>query len=131
MLSGWTLSHGWRQVPYLEIINNVTYKHRVAGKADVSAIDRIYDKLDAGLDLVGSVLNRTREPEREITPISTPPIIESRAPKQLGAGFRIIEAIDASTGVETFTVTNGVAKAECSSRALAEKILKAMSEATR
>ena len=113
----------------MELLNNVTYKHRVAGKADVSAIDRIYDKIDATIDLVGSALG-IGVTQRDPSPVSTPPIIESRAPKQLG-GFRIIEAIDANTGVETFIVTNGSAKAECSSRELAENILKAMAEATR
>ena len=128
MLSGATLTRGRHQVPYLEIINNVTYKHRVAGDPITNTIDQLYDKLDAGIDLVGSVF-RTREPERVAEPISSTPVIESRAPKQLG-GFRIIEATDAITGVDSFVVTNGNAKAECSTRELAEKILKAMSEAT-
>jgi len=128
MLSVATLSQGRDQDPYLELLNNVTYKHRVAGKADTSGIDRIYDKIDATIDLVGSVLNGTRV-RGEDGP-AAPSIESPRAPKQLG-GFRIIEATDAETGADTFIVTNGSAKAECSSRELAEKILKAMTEATR
>lgn len=128
-----TLSQGRDQVLYLENVNNVTYKHRVADDAINGKVDRFYDKVDAGIDALGSVFGVTTKTVRGNGAPTGTPAIEARTTKQLGSAkpFRIIEATDAITGIDSFTVTNGTVKAELPTRELAEKILKAMEEAAR
>lgn len=52
-------------------------------------------------------------------PITPPTAIESKPVTQ---PFRIVESLD-EKGVKTFTVTNGIATADCKSRAFAEQVL--------
>lgn len=104
----------------------------------LSAIDRVFDLVDSVVDKTDRVLNRskyteeqhrarrsTKKPER----IDTAPSVKvAKTTAIVRRQFRIVEALDATTGQAIFVVTNdnGSARAECSTREMAEKILRAL-----
>ena len=124
--------------------------------SNLSAIDRVFDFVDSAVDKVDRVLNRAKYTEeqhrerrtRKQVVIDTASAVkvarspgdlrvvkaETSAPSSSVAlatrRFRIVEAVDASSGQTIFVVTNGGdARAECSTRVLAEKILRALETA--
>lgn len=109
----------------------------------LSAIDRVFDLVDSGVEKIDRVLNRTKYTEeqhearrgRRQVVIDTAATIKVAKKKPAPATttalatrtFRIVESIDAASGQMLFVVTNGgSARAECTSRELAEKILRAL-----
>lgn len=103
----------------------------------ITAIDRVFDLVDSVVDKADHALNRTKLTEeqhraRRAKIIDTAPAVKvatketapSTATGLVRRRFRIIEAIAAETGQTIFVVTDGGnARAECSTRELAEKIL--------
>lgn len=108
-----------------------------------ASIDRFFDLVDSVVDNSAHVLNRQKQAAtrtaRKAQTIDTSPTVKVAKPapapsKETAIArrqFRIVEAIDATTGQPTFVVTNtrGDSRAECSSRAMAEKILHALETA--
>jgi hypothetical protein len=106
----------------------------------ISAIDRLFDFIDKGVEATDRVLNRgkrvaeqqkARRDRREVIDAqSTPKATKKPASTTAVAKrphFYIVEAIDAKSGTTIFVVTDGGnARTECSSRAFAEKILRAL-----
>jgi exosome complex RNA-binding protein Rrp4 len=102
-----------------------------------SAIDRVFDLVDSVVDKTDRVLNRTKYTEEQHrarrakrADVDTAPGVRvvKGAPRSTSTAlatrrFQIIEAIAAETGTTIFVVTNGDVRAECTTRALAEKIL--------
>lgn len=106
--------------------------------ADTSGIDRFFDLIDSGVEKVDRVLNRTKYTEdkhkarraaiddKQAKPPKVTPAPASSSTAVATRRFRIIEAVDAQSGETIFVVTDGNARAECSTRELAEKILRAV-----
>jgi hypothetical protein len=122
----------------------------------IGAIDRFFDVVDGGVGAVDRVLNRTkhteeqarnhrakrapdakRSPEErasrapevidvEVTSRPAPVPTKDRKLTVAGQRFRIVEVIAPDTGNTIFVVTNGSERAECATRALAEKILRGL-----
>lgn len=106
----------------------------------VSAIDRVFDAVDSFADKADRVLNRTKHTEDQLrvrrarrADVDTSPSVKVRRPSSSTAlatrRFQIVEAIAAESGTAIFIVTNGDVKAECNTRAIAEKILHALETA--
>jgi hypothetical protein len=112
----------------------------------ISAIDRVFDLVDNSVEKIDRVLNRTKYTEEQHAfrraklpvVIDTAATVKVKKKKEASAPaatttalatrkFRIIESIDAASGKALFVVTNGAAaRAECTTRELAEKILHAL-----
>jgi hypothetical protein len=111
----------------------------------IGAIDRFFDAVDGGVGAVDRALNRTKQTEDQVqtrrakravpnvidveaTSSPTPTSAPSNARKLPSAvqRYRIVESIAPDTGTTIFIVTNGSERAECPTRALAEKILHAL-----
>jgi hypothetical protein len=107
-----------------------------------SAIDRVFDLVDNGVEKIDRVLNRTKYTEeqhrtrrssRRAEVIDTAPVVKVKKAEASASStaiatrkFRIVETTSQS-GQMIFAVTNGgSARAECTSRELAEKILRAL-----
>ena len=127
----------------------------VVPDSTTAAIDRVFDLVDSFADKVDHAINRgkrTEEQHRARRAKRQPVMIDTAAtvkvdkvkPKPETAEaptsstalatrprFRIIEAVAAESGQTIFVVTNGSpsARAECSTRELAEKILRALESA--
>ena len=121
--------------------------------SSTTAIDRVFDLVDSFADKADRVLNRKKYTEdqhqarrargakiskrSEVIDVDTAPtvkVVKPEAPASSSAiatrRFRIIEVVAAESGQTIFVVTNGAAaRAECSTRALAEKILRALETA--
>lgn len=109
----------------------------------IRAIDRVFDVIDGALSKADRVLNRakaTDERTRRVARgavVDTAPSVKVRAkggaklPKSAAsaAHFRIVEAIAAETGTPIFIVTNGAQRAECTTRELAEQVLRMLEAA--
>jgi hypothetical protein len=104
----------------------------------ITAIDRVFDLVDSVVDKADRVFNRAKYTDeqhraRRAKIIDTVPAVkavkkEASPPSSSTAivkrRFRIVEAIAAETGCAIFVVTDGgSARAECTTRELAEKIL--------
>lgn len=114
------------------------------GDPVIAAIDRVYDLVDVVVDRADRVLNRVDRvfrgaPHTAKVSKAAPKARRSRsalvvatatglATMKKSPSFRLVEAVDASTGVPVFIVTNGVQRAEWGTRELAVKCL-AMLEA--
>ena len=115
------------------------------------AIDRGFDLVDSVVAKIDHVLNRgksTGDQHRArrarqsdvIDATSSAKVVEKKllssspVPPSTALAvrrFRIVESIDASSGKTVFVVTNGgLARAECSTRDLADKILLALEAAS-
>lgn len=106
----------------------------------VSVVDRVYDTLERGAELVGAFLGVDVRDEvsaeiehRKAINASAPPAIapgreRSRfmLPLPEREPFRIIEAIDTTTGKTVWTVTNGCESADCPSAEFAQQVLEAL-----
>ena len=103
----------------------------------ISAIDRAFDAADKTLGALDRVLNRSERLDQKIRArgksIDTAPSVKVKKPSSSTVlatkpkpQFRIVEAIAAETGKTVFVVTNGTVRAECTTRELAEKILKGL-----
>jgi hypothetical protein len=94
-----------------------------------NAINSFYDLFDKVADGADRVLNhgkRTAQSSaRRSKAIDTAPSVKV-GKKTAAKRFRIIEAIAAETGSTIFVVTNGTVRAECTTRELAEKILRGL-----
>ena len=104
---------------------------------DTRGIDRFFDAVDSLVDKTDRVLNRTKYVEDKHKARRAEAIDgkqdgkQAKPPKATPASngtiatrrYRIIEAVDAQSGDTIFVVTDGKARAECSTRELAEKIL--------
>lgn len=112
--------------------------------ANTSSIDRIFDMVDSVVDKADRVLNRTKytEEQHRTRRAKKPVVIDTASTVKVAKAetsspstaiaprrFRIVEAIAAESGVAIFVVTNGTVRAECSTREMAEKILRAMETA--
>jgi hypothetical protein len=121
----------------------------------ISAIDRIFDLVDNLVERTDHALHRgkqteekhrarhTKKPPEAIdaastvkTPSSTTstpstPSTPSTSSTALATRrcFRIVESITPETGVMIFVVTNGAQRAECTTRELAEKIMRGLEAA--
>jgi hypothetical protein len=99
---------------------------------DTRGIDRFFDAVDSLVDKTDRVLNRTKYVEDKHKARRAEAIDGKQAKKPAPSTavasrrFRIIEATDAQSGDTIFVVTDGSARAECSTRELAEKILRAV-----
>jgi len=108
----------------------------------ISAIDRFFDALDRGAEIADRVVNRTKYTEEQQHRVrnnankKAPEVIDTTAavrahkPSPSTAlatrQFRIVETAVPETGVMIFVVTNGSVRAECTTRELAEKILRGL-----
>lgn len=100
-------------------------------------IDKFFDALDTGIDNFGKVLGHVKKSTTKGVNDQRAAAIDAHA-SEVGRGdptagtalavsrFKIIEATDAETGEPVFIVTNGTVKAECSTRAMAETIRRAV-----
>lgn len=105
----------------------------------LSAIDRVFDLVDSVVDKTDRVLNRAKYTEekqrsRRAKPekIDTAPTVKvAKATAIARRRFRVVEAIDATSGQAIFVVTNdsGSARAECSTREMAAQVLRALEAA--
>jgi hypothetical protein len=114
-----------------------------------SAIDRVFDLVDSVVDKADRVLNRAKytedqhrsrrgEKRAKVIDVDTSPSVktkttESKVPATTSMAvtskrFRVVEAI-APGGATIFVVTNGAVRAECTTRELAEKILRGLEAA--
>jgi hypothetical protein len=111
----------------------------------ISAIDRFFDIVDGGVEKIDHALNRgqrteglhrTRRQKREIIDAEAAEVIKGESPAKGPSTsalvrkphFYIVESIMPSGTI--FVVTDGGnARTECSSRAFAEKILRALEAA--
>jgi hypothetical protein len=106
----------------------------------MSGIDRVFDLVDSVVDKADRVLNRSKyieeqhharrshKPEK----IDAAPVVKTAKTTAIAKRrFRVVEALDASTGQAIFVVTNdsGSSRAECSTREMAEQILRALEAA--
>lgn len=99
------------------------------GDSGTAAIDRIFDLVDGFADkLDRSVGHVKRGDERGKVKVKVGAEQPSAAPAAVTTRpFRVIESIDAETGIASFVVTDGCGtRAECSTRELAEKIRHAL-----
>ncbi len=112
----------------------------------ITAIDRVFDLVDGAVDKVDRVLNRARytEEQHRARRAKRPVVIDTAAsvrvvstkaappsPAESSAiasrRFRVVEKVDSSSGSTIFVVTNGGDdRVECSTRELAQKILRAL-----
>jgi hypothetical protein len=107
------------------------------------AINRFFDAVDNGVDAASRVLNRTQRTEEQIREkhgkrrvvIDVKPSEKPQASSSPSAStavakrprHRILESVDPKSGCTIFVVTDGGAsRAECTTRELAEQILRAM-----
>lgn len=115
------------------------------GDSTLSAIDRVFDLVDSGVDKIDRVLNRGKytEEQHRVRRAKRPEVISAPAPKatkkKAAAAvsssalarkprFYIVESISPSGTL--FVVTDGgSARAECSTRELAEKLLRSLEAA--
>jgi hypothetical protein len=123
----------------------------------ITAIDRVFDLVDSVVDKADHVLNRAKRTEEQHrarhakrAEIDTAPSVKVKtggsnevrrdgSPSSSSVSspsttvarrrFRVVEAIAAETGKTIFVVTNGDVRAECTTRELAEKILRALEAA--
>lgn len=119
------------------------------GDSTTAKIDRFFNVVDATLDETSKIIGRAsqsgktagrvmhdagqavreareanpRANARSAKPPMPPP---PRSGVSRSSKVRIIESTDAQTGAAVFVVTNGVSRSECSSRALAETVARAM-----
>jgi hypothetical protein len=111
----------------------------------IEAIDRFFDLVDGGVEKINHALNRgqriegqqrARRQRREVIDVESAEVkaasAKDRAPSSSAlarkAHFYIVESITPSGTI--FVVTDGAnARTECSSRAFAEKILRALEAA--
>lgn len=91
-------------------------------------IDNFFNVLDAGLEEGIHLIDRFKQAHKVIERADArrQPIEMRPAPPPRGSRIRIIESIDAQTGQTVFVVTDGVVRSECSTRALAEDVKRAM-----
>lgn len=97
-----------------------------------SAIDRIFDSIDRGVDMFGRLVNHAKASEVNVektkrieTPAPAPACTSALVAKR--TKWRIIESCDAETGNELFIVTDGGnARAECTTRELAQRLLRTL-----
>lgn len=110
----------------------------MANNSGSSGIDAVYDLVDRFVENADRVFNRTKQTEdkhraRQARTVDTAPGVKTQpsTTKALARRrFRIVEAIDATSGQPTFVVTDGAdARVECGTRELAEKILVALEAA--
>lgn len=109
--------------------------------ADTKGIDRVFDLVDSMVEKADRVLNRAKYTDdahkirhattKKAVGTETSPVVQSFSTETAIAPrpFRIIEAVDSESGFTIFVVTNGSQRAECSTRELAEKILRMMEAA--
>ncbi len=109
----------------------------------ISAIDRVFDLVDSGVEKIDRVLNRGKYTEEQhrarrkrsevIDATSTEEAAKKDSPAKTAAStaiarkprFYVVESI--AGGTTLFVVTDGgSARAECTTRELAEKILRAL-----
>ena len=106
----------------------------------ISAIDRVFDLVDSVVDKTDRVLNRAKHTEEQHrarrakrSEVAAPSVKVDKEPSSSTAiatrRFRIVEAIAAESGSTIFVVTNGTVRAECTTRELAEKILRGLETA--
>ncbi len=101
--------------------------------AEASFIDRIFDRIDNGIDAVDRVVNRHKHAEDKILETKSPSPKAVSSKKQLAtvSRFRVEEVMDATTGEMVFVVTDGQGTScDCTSREIADRILQALEEKT-
>lgn len=103
----------------------------------LASIDRVFDLIDGVVDKADRVLNRNKRSEEtqrarraKRADVDTAPSVKVRSRTLAARRFEIVEAIDSVLGTTLFIVTNGDVKAECTSRAFAEQILRTLETAT-
>lgn len=95
-------------------------------------IDNFFDVVDRALGGADRVLNRSKYAEDKLkTPQESNVKVKVPSPYESSTAiatrrFHIIEALDAQTGETIFTVTDGNSSAACSTRELAERLLRAL-----
>lgn len=102
----------------------------------ISAIDRLFDLVDNGVEKVDHFVNRVKRTDdlhhkrvAERAPKAAAKAASTETSVARRPGFRLIEATDAQTGQTIFVVTNGTVKAECIKREDALELLRRL-EAT-
>ena len=113
-----------------------------------SAIDRLFDFIDSGVDAADRVLNRSKHTEdklqqqkrrvkhREVIDADSDSKPKAKASSSTAVAvakrpnFYIVEAADPKSGSTIFVVTDGGnARTECSTREFAAQILRALEKA--
>lgn len=126
-----------------------TYRSAKAGSVPdetTSAIDRIFDFIDSGVDAADRVLNRSKRTEEKLqqkargkrrevidaAAASPKPKTTTTAATAVVARphFYIVESVDPRSGNTIFVVTDGGnARTECATREFAAQILRALEKA--
>lgn len=110
-----------------------------------STIDRVFDLVDSVVDKADRALNRTKHTEEQHrirranrAEVDTAPSVKVKDAAAASTAlatrprFYIVEAIAEESGATIFVVTDGAhARAECTTRELAQKILRMLMEAPR
>jgi hypothetical protein len=102
----------------------------------LAAIDRVFDFVDDLADKADRVLNRSKRTEdpqrsRRARRPRVDTTVKGRPARAITSRrFEIVEAIDSVLGTTLFIVTNGDVRAECTSRAFAEQILRTLETAS-
>lgn len=93
-----------------------------------SLIDRGYDFVENFVDNVGRAIGIDTSPvKKSIASNAAAALPAQRSALALPAStFSILESLD-EKGKKTWTVTNGIESADCSSRAMAEQVLAVLS----
>lgn len=119
-----------------------SYRNVAVADSSTSAIDRVFDMIDSVVDKTDRVLNRTKYTEEQHRSrrakrpvIDTAPTVKTTASAPSSSSptstalatkrFRIVETAS-DNGTMIFVVTNGKVRAECTTRELAEKILRGL-----
>ena len=111
----------------------------------ISSIDRVFDLVDKTVDQVDRVLNRVKCTEEQhqkrravpkVIDVDTAPAVKADKPTPTSPStataiatqrFHIVESTVPGSGLTIFVVTNGgKSRAECTTRELAEKLLRAL-----
>lgn len=85
-------------------------------------IDRFYDFADKVVDTLDKAFGKIKNAEDKAPSKVAAPVGRPTSKALAPVRYRVIESIDAETGVVLFVVTSGAQRCECTTKELAEKI---------
>ena len=97
--------------------------------ADTRGIDRVFDGVDKIVDSVGRFFDSNKHVEDKRTERTARAEAEPASTELARRRYKVIEVVDAETNALSWIVTDGVARCECTSRAMADKVVRALEAA--